>query len=151
MDFGVVDVDALAEISRGQGESDVRTYVFVDKGRVRSFPSCDTAAAVAQKNLRRLDPGGAETVNKVCLAGDDAFMEVCVSEFAHVNLISLVSFSSHSTCKRIESVQCPATEADRMRRSIGVVSPCIREINIVCPEIDIAERCILWHGIPCRA
>ena len=50
LDFGVVDVDALAEISRGQGESDVRTYVFVDKGRIRSFPSCDASTAVTQRH-----------------------------------------------------------------------------------------------------
>ena len=145
------------------GIDDVDTVV-VGEGSVCSFPSCDTTAAVAQKDLRRLDPGGAETVEKVGLAGDDAFVEIGVAQFTHVNLSSFVRFSSHSAARegkaysilvRIEPAVIEpaigATEADRMRRSIGVVSPCIREVNIVCPEIDVAERCILWHRIPCRA
>lgn len=60
--------------------------VLVGEGRVGALPGGDAAAAVAQRQRRVGDPGGAEAVEEVGLAGDDVVVEVGVSELADVEL-----------------------------------------------------------------
>lgn len=84
-------------VGRLDGGVDNVDAVVIDEGGVGAFPGGDATAAVAKKQLRRLEPGSAEAVQEVSLAGDDGFVEVGVAKFADINLFSLVSIaSSHS-------------------------------------------------------
>lgn len=60
--------------------------VGVGEGRVGAFPGGYAAAAGAQGDGSAFDPGGAEAVEEVSLAGYFAVFDVCVSEFAYVDL-----------------------------------------------------------------
>jgi hypothetical protein len=60
--------------------------VFVREGRVRTLPGSYPAAAATELDIARLNPGGTETIQEVCLACDDAFVEVGIAEFAYVDL-----------------------------------------------------------------
>jgi len=59
--------------------------VRVGEGCVRAFPGCDTATAGAESDGGVLDPGGAETVEEVCLAGYFAVFDVGGPELADVD------------------------------------------------------------------
>lgn len=124
-----------------------------------------------------MDPGCAEAVDEVCLAGDDGGVEVGVGEFADVDLEDIntvvlaregptlgriVDRNGGGRMKRTYRILIrikptsiePAirtTETQRMRRPIRVLRPQISKINIINPEIFIPKRRILRNCKPRRA
>lgn len=71
--------------------------VFVGKGGcVCPLPGCYSPAAVAEEEMGGLQPGGAEAVQEVCLACDDAGVDVCVAVFADVDLLSSVHIHTYT-------------------------------------------------------
>lgn len=83
-------------------KSKLVTHVFIHKRGVCALPRCDAAAAVPQRDQTRLDPGGAEAVEEVGLAGDFVLVKVCVAEFADVYLCNIVScvYFNHRFCSQ---------------------------------------------------
>lgn len=70
MDIGIHDVNA----------------VLVRERRVGAFPCGDAAAAVSERDGRLLHPCGSEPVEEVCFAGYLAFLEVCITKLAYIDL-----------------------------------------------------------------
>lgn len=62
------------------------TYIFVHESRVGALPRGDATATTAKCHKTRLNPCSAKAVEEVGLASNFVLVEVCVSEFANVNL-----------------------------------------------------------------
>jgi hypothetical protein len=69
--------------------SDNVDSVGVGEGRVGAFPGCYAAAAGAQGDGGAFDPSSAEAVEEVGLASYFAALDVCISEFAYVDLAGI--------------------------------------------------------------
>lgn len=86
-----MNVNALVSISVLLTPVELSTYVFVDKSRVGSLPSCDTSTAITQSHETRLNPSGAEAIEKVGLAGDLILVEVRITQLANVYLVIVLA------------------------------------------------------------
>jgi hypothetical protein len=128
--------------------------IFGWEGRICNLPRSDTATTATEKQFRRLYPQRSKSVQEVCLPGNGALIEISTTKFANVKLSEvnalIIIKNQAAYCILITKEAAVIEPSIRVSHAHGQGRPtAVRgkindEIEVVCSEVNIAERGI-WQ------